>query len=57
MTTGLPGRASAAWMYMSSVKFVGVSKYRYGIVPWAGIVTSRGSSNTTSGVPIRQPSG
>src|SRR5262245_55819146 len=57
ITAGDPGRASAASIHMSSLKFVSMTKYWYGI-PNRGMsdVTSYGLSivKITSGLPIRQ---
>src|SRR5262245_21052592 len=56
ITCGEPGRASAASIHMSSLKFVSMMKYWYGM-PNRGIsdVTSYGLSmvKITSGLPIR----
>src|SRR5437868_672260 len=48
---------SIACTHLSSVKFVGTSKYMYSTVPRAGTWNSSGNVNTASGAPISQPLG
>ena len=48
---------SIACTHLSSVKFVGTSKYWYSTVPDAGIVNSSVMVTTASGVPIDHAAG
>src|SRR5947209_17121479 len=55
-TARLPGTTSIAWTYLSSAKFVGISKYLYSTVPLAGSGYSSVIAMTESGWHIIQPS-